>query len=254
MLDHGALVAELRWWAPWGIALVVHTASISALAIWGWSSVINFDAHVARGREPIVASIELRPPVQTKPLQPELPAPKPTEHPPIEIPKPITETPQLPAPVLGAIQTPSAPAISPMPAEPKPVAPASPEKPAPTLPRTVPIAVPVPEQTPLADPSQPQPANNQPAGESREASVLEIPKPQYPALSLRLGESGLVELEVEVKADGSVGEIRIVQSPGFKRLEDAAITAIRQARFEPALEADHPIPSVLRVPFRFVRR
>ena len=44
-------------------------------------------------------------------------------------------------------------------------------------------------------------------------------------------------LEVEVKADGSIGEIKILQHPGHERLIAAAIDAIKRARIDPATEA-----------------
>ncbi len=61
-------------------------------------------------------------------------------------------------------------------------------------------------------------------------------------------------LEVEVKADGSIGEIKILQHPGHERLVSAAIEAIKRARIDPATEGGKPIASTVRVPFNFVLR
>ena len=47
---------------------------------------------------------------------------------------------------------------------------------------------------------------------------------------------GVVALEVEVRADGSVGRVRVVEDPGFG-LGPAAIRAIRALRFRPAIDA-----------------
>jgi protein TonB len=84
--------------------------------------------------------------------------------------------------------------------------------------------------------------------------VIELPVPRYPTLSRRRGEQGLVVLEVEVLADGRVGHVRVVQSPGYRRLEQAAIDAVRQAAFQPARARNRPVASVVRIPFRFVIR
>ncbi len=58
-------------------------------------------------------------------------------------------------------------------------------------------------------------------------------KPPYPAEARRLGVEGRVELEVELRADGTVGEIRLVKGLGHG-LDEAAIAALRDCPFEPA--------------------
>jgi protein TonB len=49
-----------------------------------------------------------------------------------------------------------------------------------------------------------------------------LTQPGYPATSRRLGEEGTVELSLYILADGRVGEVRIEQSSGFARLDEAA--------------------------------
>jgi protein TonB len=90
------------------------------------------------------------------------------------------------------------------------------------------------------------------AGASAEASVAGGLSPSYPALSRRLGESGLVVLEVRVLADGRAGEVRVVERPGHERLVRAALEAAREARYTPARSGGERIDSWLRVPVRFV--
>ena len=84
--------------------------------------------------------------------------------------------------------------------------------------------------------------------------MASIPQPIYPKESRRLGEQGKVLLEVEIKSDGSIGEIKVLEHPGHERLVKAAIEAIKKARIEPALEDGKPIASTVRVPFNFVLR
>ena len=50
----------------------------------------------------------------------------------------------------------------------------------------------------------------------------------YPTMSKRMGEQGTVKLFVLVLADGTVGDIKILESSGHKRLDDAATNAIKK--------------------------
>ncbi len=92
------------------------------------------------------------------------------------------------------------------------------------------------------------------SGTASGTDVASIPQPIYPKESLKLKEQGTVLLEVEIKPDGSIGEIKILQHPGHERLVNAAIDAIKKARIEPAVEDGRPIASTVRVPFNFVLR
>jgi TonB family protein len=49
----------------------------------------------------------------------------------------------------------------------------------------------------------------------------------YPPLSIRLGETGIVGIRYVVKTDGSVGLVEIAQSSGIKRLDDAALNMVK---------------------------
>jgi len=83
------------------------------------------------------------------------------------------------------------------------------------------------------------------------ADILVLPKPDYPPRSRRLGEEGLVLLEVEVLADGRAGKVRVLQAPAYPRLVDAALEAVRKATFKPATLNGVAMPSVVEVPIRF---
>ncbi len=90
------------------------------------------------------------------------------------------------------------------------------------------------------------------AGQSTGVSIVELPMPRYPAASRRNNEQGLVVLEVQVRSDGRAGEVRVVQSPGYPRLVDAALAAVQRAQFKPALRNGKPIAQRVRIPYRFV--
>lgn len=76
---------------------------------------------------------------------------------------------------------------------------------------------------------------------SVDASYRGNATPDYPALSRRLGEQGVVVLKVLISPAGRADEIYVQKSSGFKRLDDAAVSAIRDWRFIPASQAGIPV-------------
>ncbi len=75
-----------------------------------------------------------------------------------------------------------------------------------------------------------------------EAGHLTNPPPLYPPASRRFREQGQVQLDVLILADGTVGEIRIRTGSGYARLDDAALSAVRRWRYQPARRGGTPIP------------
>lgn len=75
-----------------------------------------------------------------------------------------------------------------------------------------------------------------------EASHLDNPPPAYPTLSRRFNEEGRVLLDVYILPDGRVGAIKLNQSSGFRRLDAAALEAVRRWRYVPARRGDEAIP------------
>jgi protein TonB len=98
--------------------------------------------------------------------------------------------------------------------------------------------------SPASTPSQGQ-------GAATGVELLDLPKPEYPLRSRELGEEGVVVLAVEVLPDGRTGEIRVVKSPGFPRLVEAAVAAARRARFRPSVRGGSAVRSAVEIPFRF---
>lgn len=80
--------------------------------------------------------------------------------------------------------------------------------------------------------------------------VLEHVDAVYP--TSRLGEAieSNVVVIVTVEKDGHVGETSIGESGGAD-FDDAAITAVKQWRFTPAVKAGNPVRARIRVPFHF---
>lgn len=143
------------------------------------------------------------------------------------------------------------PEPAPPPPAPLPPPPPPEKKPEPTpkpkpkpLPKAPPseraVKAPEPEPTPapaVAQPAEPTPAAPAPVLPPRaDAGQISNPAPAYPSLSRRLREEGLVVLEILIRADGSVGEIKLKASSGFKRLDEAAINAVKRWRYQPATQ------------------
>ncbi|MCY2926283.1 MAG: energy transducer TonB [Planctomycetota bacterium] len=76
--------------------------------------------------------------------------------------------------------------------------------------------------------------------------------PEYPAASIRLGEQGRVLVEALVRADGTVERVSLLEPCPYPLLNEAALKAVRTARFKPALRNGQGIESWVRVPVRFV--
>lgn len=161
------------------------------------------------------------------------------------------------------------------PEPPKPLPPKPVVKPVPALPvlnveklvqQEPPRAIPVAEAKPVLDPlpevlpapapavvaEVPKPAPPPPVIEPRfDADYLDNPKPPYPKLSSKLGETGKVFLRVLVKTDGTVKELELHRSSGFERLDRSAINTVQNWRFVPARHGSKPVDGWVIVPINF---
>jgi len=71
------------------------------------------------------------------------------------------------------------------------------------------------------------------------ASAVEYivsPKPAYPLYSRRAKETGVVLLRVLIDDQGMPAQVMVEKSSGFPRLDEAALAAMRNARFKPYRE------------------
>ncbi|HEX7387810.1 MAG TPA: energy transducer TonB [Castellaniella sp.] len=78
------------------------------------------------------------------------------------------------------------------------------------------------------------------------------PTPVYPQQSERRGEQGRVILRVLISPEGHVAGVKVQKSSGYARLDQAAIDAIRKARFRPYTENGVAYPAQVDIPFDFV--
>lgn len=183
---------------------------------------------------PVRAALAQAAPMMVDLLAP--PAPEPLPEPPA--PQPVAKKPPPPAPVVVAAAPPApAPFVVPeAPPEPAPPEPAPPAPPPPPV--EVPPAPPAPAPLPREIPPE-------------AIRYLEPPAPDYPRLSRRLNERGLVVVRVFVDADGLPRTVQIAQSSGFARLDEAALEGVRRARFRPYAENGRPSAGWARIPIPF---
>ncbi len=89
-------------------------------------------------------------------------------------------------------------------------------------------------------------------GATTDPELIVRVNPQYPSRALSRGIQGATTLRLQVGADGSVGDIEILQSAGDASLDNAARAAVAKWKFKPALQNGQPVASssVQRVTFR----
>jgi len=76
-------------------------------------------------------------------------------------------------------------------------------------------------------------------------------RPDYPKGARQRGEQGEVTLEIHVDAEGAVSEAKVVVSSGFAELDEAAVRAVRKAKFRPAKSDKKAVASVARIKLDF---
>jgi protein TonB len=86
------------------------------------------------------------------------------------------------------------------------------------------------------------------------ADYLANPAPSYPRRSRMLEEQGLVKLKVQVSASGKAIKVNLFKSSGFKRLDQAALKAVRNWRFVPAKQGNQSVNGWVIVPISFKLR
>jgi periplasmic protein TonB len=89
-----------------------------------------------------------------------------------------------------------------------------------------------------------------PSSDAVPPKVLELATPQIPEDARLARVRGIVRLEVLVRADGSVGDIR-VHTGLSKSCDAAAIEAARRSKFLPGTVQGRPVDAILTVDLRF---
>lgn len=210
------LIAGLHLLAGWGLLQLraMHAAQPEATPIY----VSILDTATRPATAPAAAP---RPHTPAPPPPPQPLAPPSLNLPPAPTPSPVN---------------PPAPAV----AEVAPAAPV-PESPAPARP-AAPAAVAAEATAPAA------------AARQLPASAIQylVPPPlEYPRASRRQRESGRAVISVFIDEAGLPRTVRISQSTGFPLLDEAALAAVRKARFKPWIENGQAVAGWALIPLRF---
>ena len=81
-------------------------------------------------------------------------------------------------------------------------------------------------------------------------SLLREVKPDYTEEARRRGIEGAVVMEIVVRRDGSVGDVRVLDGLGHG-LDQRATAAVRQWRFSPARRRGAPVDVIVEVAMEF---
>lgn len=83
---------------------------------------------------------------------------------------------------------------------------------------------------------------------SSKADYLQNPKPSYPAVSLRMGESGRTLHRVWIGPDGVPQKAELIRSSGYRRLDQASYDAVMGWRYVPGKRGGVPELMPVEVP------
>jgi protein TonB len=83
------------------------------------------------------------------------------------------------------------------------------------------------------------------------APGLKNPPTRYPKIAQMRQWEGIVTLEVRVLANGSAGEVKIVNSSGHEILDESAVEQVKSWHFIPAHQGDKTVEDWVRVPISF---
>ena len=84
-----------------------------------------------------------------------------------------------------------------------------------------------------------------------EPEIVSFYKPEYPEYCRRRGQEGVTVLSIRILADGTGDSIRIVRSSGYFRLDNAAVEALKRAKFVSARRIGVAVTTTEEVAFRF---
>jgi protein TonB len=107
------------------------------------------------------------------------------------------------------------------------------------------VAAPVAQAAPPAPP--------QPAAPKTVSGVeyIRAPQPNYPSISRRMGETGVVTLRVLIGEKGTAEQVVVQKSSGSNNLDEAGRQAVLRALFKPHVEDGKAIPVYALVPINF---
>ena len=242
------------------------------------------EAVQAAAPDPVPVEEAMREEVSRELPSAESPPPEPVvepEPPPVvePVPLPVVEPEPIPAPEPPPVQqaeAPPPPVAKPVSkSRPKPVVQKKPAVPVPApapaileAPEPVQATAPAPAPAPIAIMPAPNFENDAPtqtaaiaAPAAREILVTTDARfrarpvaPEYPPRARQMGIEGTTVLRALVGEAGDTLELIVWQGSGMRLLDEAALAAARQWRFEPARRGDRLLTAWVEVPVRFILR
>lgn len=224
-----------RWPRNRGFIGFISVACAHVILIWALLSM----GAVPRMVEPVALLwVSLIQPANTMPSPPLVATNPPTPRLPKSAREVAMPTPATPSLATSSVDSRPVAAADAAPA----VATAIPDTPAPAA---LPLAIVTPEPAPLVTP----PARRQLPASAVQYRVL--PPAELPSASRRAGESGTVWLRVLVDATGVPAQVSVQLTSGFRRLDEQALWAMRQARFRPHTEGGRAIEVEVIAPIEY---
>ena len=78
------------------------------------------------------------------------------------------------------------------------------------------------------------------------------PHPTYPLIARKKGWEGRVVLQTDVDKEGNVKFVKILESSGFKVLDDISIETLKTWKFKPAKLGNKFVDDIVDIPVKFV--
>lgn len=99
--------------------------------------------------------------------------------------------------------------------------------------------------------ARPVPERVRVGGDAQYAKVLHLVRPAYPAAAKASGVEGAVLLEAVISKDGSLMELRVMNSQINSELAKAAVEGVSQWRYQPTLLNGEPVDVITSITVNF---
>jgi protein TonB len=114
------------------------------------------------------------------------------------------------------------------------------------------------DESPVIPPEPLVPCSYADTSGTNQSSIDELPiltrawpPPEYPEIAREQGATGLVLLSITVGRSGHACNVRVRHSSTIPELGEAAIEAVLQWEFKPAMTDGTPVPARIQLPIRF---
>ncbi len=78
------------------------------------------------------------------------------------------------------------------------------------------------------------------------------PHPAYPLIARKKGWEGRVLIQAEIDREGNVSKIRVLESSGFKILDNASLETLKKWKFTPAKIGNKFVDDTVNIPVKFL--